>query len=134
MTEDEIDDLIDDWHDGDSKLELHEFLGVSRELYGKFIEQGYEVLKDVPTPGTAEWAESLADSGMTQREQDFWKEQQQAEIDTLSQIENLLSGGLPAEMMGQVFGPNQAAPTNLDVAALVAAAKSMRLNQIKKKS
>lgn len=33
---DEIDDYIDAWHDGDSPLELNEFLGMTKEEYNYF--------------------------------------------------------------------------------------------------
>ncbi len=31
-------DLIDKWHGGDSKVELHEFLGMSREAYAEWVK------------------------------------------------------------------------------------------------
>ena len=33
-----VDDMIDDWHNGDSDLELHEYLGMSLEEYENFVE------------------------------------------------------------------------------------------------
>jgi hypothetical protein len=36
-----IDDIIDEWHKGDSDLELHEYLGMSLEEYGKFVKGEY---------------------------------------------------------------------------------------------
>ena len=33
-----IDDLIDEWHEGDSDLELYEYLGMTFEEYKKLIE------------------------------------------------------------------------------------------------
>ena len=38
MTNKEIDDLIDEWHEGDSDLELYEYLGMTFEEYAKFVE------------------------------------------------------------------------------------------------
>ena len=38
MTEKTIDDLIEEWHDGDSSLELYEYLGMSLEEYKKFVK------------------------------------------------------------------------------------------------
>lgn len=35
---DEIDDYIDKWHDGDSDLPLHDYLGMSRDEYAAWIE------------------------------------------------------------------------------------------------
>lgn len=35
---DEIDDYIDKWHDGDSELPLHAYLGMSRDEYAAWIE------------------------------------------------------------------------------------------------
>ena len=32
-----IDDLIDEWHDSDSELQLHEYLGWSEEDYRKWV-------------------------------------------------------------------------------------------------
>lgn len=32
----DIDDWVERWHDGDSKLQLHEFLGMTWEEYGNF--------------------------------------------------------------------------------------------------
>ncbi|MFI5159208.1 MAG: hypothetical protein ACHQF4_10110 [Sphingobacteriales bacterium] len=34
----EIDDYIDQWHDGDSNISLHEFLGMSKKEYVLFVE------------------------------------------------------------------------------------------------
>ncbi|PCH66973.1 MAG: hypothetical protein COC06_12000 [Bacteroidales bacterium] len=34
----EIDDYIDQWHDSDTKLLLHEFLGMTRKEYALFVE------------------------------------------------------------------------------------------------
>jgi len=33
---DDVDDWIDRWHDGDSKVELHEYLGMTWEEYANF--------------------------------------------------------------------------------------------------
>lgn len=38
VTLDDIDDYIDSWHDGDSKLTLHEYLGLTWEQYKKYVE------------------------------------------------------------------------------------------------
>lgn len=35
----EIDDAIDDWHEGGTEMELHEWLGMSLEEYGLFVER-----------------------------------------------------------------------------------------------
>lgn len=35
VTEDNIHDLIDQWHKGESELELHEFLGLTWEQYAR---------------------------------------------------------------------------------------------------
>jgi hypothetical protein len=35
-----VDDRIDAWHDGDSKLPLHEFLGMSREEFNYWVRYG----------------------------------------------------------------------------------------------
>lgn len=40
VTEENIDDLIEKWHDGDSKLPLHEYLGLTFEEYAYFVEKG----------------------------------------------------------------------------------------------
>jgi len=34
----DIDNYIDSWHDGDSELSLHEFLGMSRKEYALYLE------------------------------------------------------------------------------------------------
>ena len=36
-TLDAIDDFIDQWHDGDSDLEIWQFLGMTREEYGSWV-------------------------------------------------------------------------------------------------
>jgi adenylate kinase len=33
---DDVDDWIDRWHEGDSKTELHDYLGMTREEYANF--------------------------------------------------------------------------------------------------
>ena len=37
-TWDQVDDWIDKWHDGDSKLGLHEFLGMTQDEYALFVK------------------------------------------------------------------------------------------------
>ena len=37
-TEEEINDLIDKWHDGDSEMALHEYLGMTWDEYKLFVE------------------------------------------------------------------------------------------------
>lgn len=34
----DIDDYIDMWHEGDSVLELHEYLGMSKKEYAMFVD------------------------------------------------------------------------------------------------
>ncbi|MBE5318739.1 hypothetical protein IM793_06215 [Pedobacter sp. MR2016-19] len=34
----DIDDYVDSWHDGNSDLSLHEFLGMSRKEYALYLE------------------------------------------------------------------------------------------------
>lgn len=36
----EIDDYIDEWHESDSKEELHDYLGMTFEEYGIWVENG----------------------------------------------------------------------------------------------
>ena len=36
-TEKEIDDLVDQWHDGDYKVTLSEFLGMTNEEYSQWL-------------------------------------------------------------------------------------------------
>ena len=38
MNSDEVDNLIDKWHDSDSTLELYEYLGWTQQEYTKFVE------------------------------------------------------------------------------------------------
>lgn len=40
MTEEEVMDKIDEWHEGNSELELHEFLGWTWEDYGRWAMTG----------------------------------------------------------------------------------------------
>lgn len=40
MDENKIDDLIDEWHSGDSEKELYEYLGMSLTEYKAYIETG----------------------------------------------------------------------------------------------
>lgn len=35
---DEIDDFIDRWHDDDTDMELHDYLGLTRQEYSLFVE------------------------------------------------------------------------------------------------
>ena len=39
VTEDDIDDLVDTWHAGGTGMPLHEFLGLTREQYARWVEQ-----------------------------------------------------------------------------------------------
>lgn len=36
----EIDDLIDEWHEGDSPLSLAEYLGMTDGQYSEWVEMG----------------------------------------------------------------------------------------------
>ncbi len=49
--EDEIYDWIDEWHEGDSGLELHEFLGMAWPEYAMWVERNEVVLWDNRTDG-----------------------------------------------------------------------------------
>jgi hypothetical protein len=45
LTEDQVDDLIDDWHrgarfEGDSERRLHEYLGWTWKQYTAYVERG----------------------------------------------------------------------------------------------
>lgn len=35
---DDMDDHVDRWHDGDSPLELHEYLGLTWDEYGRWVK------------------------------------------------------------------------------------------------
>jgi len=35
---DDIDDYIEQWHTGDSKEEIYEFLGMSQDIYGLWVD------------------------------------------------------------------------------------------------
>jgi len=37
FTEEEIDDKIDEWHNGNTGVELHEYLGMTLEEYALFV-------------------------------------------------------------------------------------------------
>jgi len=38
LTLDDIDDYIEQWHTGDSKEEIYEFLGMSQDIYGLWVD------------------------------------------------------------------------------------------------
>jgi len=38
LTLDDIDDYIEQWHTGDSKEEIYEFLGMSQDVYGSWVD------------------------------------------------------------------------------------------------
>lgn len=40
VTEENIDELIETWHNGDSKQPLHEFLGLTFEQYSHWVQTG----------------------------------------------------------------------------------------------
>jgi hypothetical protein len=44
MNREELDDLVDKWHDSDTKMSLHEYLGMSREEYAVWTE--FDILPD----------------------------------------------------------------------------------------
>ena len=35
---DEVDDFVDRWHEGDADVPLHEFLGLTRDEYARWVE------------------------------------------------------------------------------------------------
>ena len=39
MSNKEIDDLIEEWHNGDSTLELYEYLGMTINDYKKYLKE-----------------------------------------------------------------------------------------------
>lgn len=41
-----IDDYINEWHDGDSILELHEYLGMAFDEYGEWVMRGNRYLME----------------------------------------------------------------------------------------
>jgi len=38
VTKENIDDLIDEWHEGNSEQKLHEFLGLTEEQYAHYVK------------------------------------------------------------------------------------------------
>jgi hypothetical protein len=42
---DDIDDYIDEWHDGPYRCEIYEFLGMTRQQYFNWLEGGEEYLR-----------------------------------------------------------------------------------------
>jgi hypothetical protein len=44
MNREQLDDLVDKWHDSDTKMSLHEYLGMSREEYAIWTE--FDILPD----------------------------------------------------------------------------------------
>ena len=45
LTEEEFDDLIDEWHDSDSKLEIYEYLEMTREEYMHYLNSYEDYVK-----------------------------------------------------------------------------------------
>lgn len=48
MNREQLDDLVDKWHDSDTKMSLHEYLGMSREEYAVWTE--FDILPDEQIP------------------------------------------------------------------------------------
>lgn len=48
MNREQLDDLVDKWHDSDTKMSLHEYLGMSREEYAVWTE--FDILPDEEIP------------------------------------------------------------------------------------
>jgi len=46
---DDLPDHIDRWHDGDSELELHEYLGLTWEEYSEWIMTPYALVRVIET-------------------------------------------------------------------------------------
>lgn len=46
LSEEQIDDKIDEWHAGDTGVPLHEYLGMTHEEYKHFLENTTQSLKD----------------------------------------------------------------------------------------
>ena len=44
INEDIVFMLIDEWHESDSELKLHEYLGFSKEEYKQFIDGNYKTV------------------------------------------------------------------------------------------
>ena len=40
MSEKSMDDMITEWHEGDSDMELHEYLGLTLEQYNRWVQIG----------------------------------------------------------------------------------------------
>jgi len=52
-TQDDIDDWIEEWHQGDSGLEAHEFLGLTWPEYSRWVERDELPTPDDRRPGMA---------------------------------------------------------------------------------
>ena len=48
----DIDHFVDTWHEGDSTLEIDEFLGMTEEQYFKWVDEGNEILSQMFTKGS----------------------------------------------------------------------------------
>jgi len=48
MNRGQLEDLVDKWHDSESKLSLHEFLGMTSEEYSVWVE--FDILPDEEIP------------------------------------------------------------------------------------
>lgn len=48
----DIDHFVDAWHEGDSTLEIDEFLGMTEEQYFKWVDEGNEILSQMFTKGS----------------------------------------------------------------------------------
>ncbi len=51
---DEIDDYVERWHLSSSRLELHEYLGLSLQEYSKWVEDPESIKKLIPKRKHAE--------------------------------------------------------------------------------
>ena len=48
----DIDKFVDVWHEGDSILEIDEFLGMTEEQYFNWVDEGNEILSQMFTKGS----------------------------------------------------------------------------------
>lgn len=58
VTEQDFEDYVEAWHEGDSDEPLHEFLGLTREEYASIVERGLPLA--LPPIYTQRFAEARA--------------------------------------------------------------------------
>lgn len=94
MNREQLDDLVDKWHDSESKVSLHEYLGMTREEYAVWTE--FDILPDQDIP-KEKFLALRKDAYRWANDADNYLSENRRYKEALEQIRTLMGLSLPDE-------------------------------------